>query len=377
MAVDVFDKRTDLVKLLEQASCAAPDPILPKEAIVYGAGTFGQQTARLLEANGITVKAIVDRNPKSGLDWECLQPDAVGKLASLDVMIGICNYQVDIATVNHDLKAQNFTGRIYSPVETYQLLEASKPQDHYWLATKPRYLENREKILSIFDLLADELSKQVYCSIWRYRLTGNPTCLPRPMSAQYFPSDIPSWRHPVRLIDCGAFTGDTIEDALRRSISLEAVAAFEPDPENYRKLVAYATANIEHLKPILLPCGVYDKACQLRFDPEAAASSHVSESGSIVIQCVSIDECLPGFAPTLIKMDVEGSELQALHGARSTIETHRPGLAISAYHKPADLWEVADLINSFDLGYKIFMRAHAEHCFETVTYGVPSTLHST
>ncbi len=43
---------------------------------------------------------------------------------------------------------------------------------------------------------------------------------------------------------------------------------------------------------------------------------------------------------TFIKMDIEGSEANALRGAEKIIRTYKPKLAISVYHKKDDLWTI-------------------------------------
>ena len=372
MPAEVAAHKMELAKLLDEASKVRAEPVLPKEMLVYGSGTFGQKIARLLESNGVKVMAMVDRVPKTGLDWQCLAPTELGSLVMLDVALGICNYAVDLAEVIKDLSKWGYTGKIYSPVQIYQLLSASQPPDYFWLSTTAGYIDGSEGILSSYDLLSDDLSRQVYASLWRYRLNGDPHCLPPPQPDQYFAADVPSWKTPIRMIDCGAFTGDTIQWAVEHSIELEAVAAFEPQAENYRQLTMYAKGNLSKLNPLLIPCGVLDRTRQVKFQPDemVLSSSHVSDEGTITIQCVSIDECLPGFAPNLIKMDTEGCERDALLGAKSTIEKYRPGLAITGYHKPADLWQLPALINNIEPNYKFYMRAHAEHCFETVIYAI-------
>jgi hypothetical protein len=85
-----------------------------------------------------------------------------------------------------------------------------------------------------------------------------------------------------------------------------------------------------------------------------------------------LDDALTGFKPNLIKMDVEGAEYAALLGARRTIEQNRPGLAICLYHSPAHLWQIPALIQSWDLGYRFFLRAHYYNGFDLVMYAVSS-----
>ncbi|MCK5615936.1 FkbM family methyltransferase, partial [Candidatus Pacearchaeota archaeon] len=46
----------------------------------------------------------------------------------------------------------------------------------------------------------------------------------------------------------------------------------------------------------------------------------------------------------LIKMDIEGSEKEALKGARDTICKHNPVLVICTYHLPGDKKSVPELV---------------------------------
>jgi hypothetical protein len=69
-------------------------------------------------------------------------------------------------------------------------------------------------------------------------------------------------------------------------------------------------------------------------------------------------------------MDIEGAELEALKGARETIEKYHPGLAISVYHKPEDIWVIPQWINEIG-GYDFYLRPHAHSTFDTVCYAIP------
>jgi FkbM family methyltransferase len=69
-------------------------------------------------------------------------------------------------------------------------------------------------------------------------------------------------------------------------------------------------------------------------------------------------------------MDIEGGEREAILGARYTIRRFRPGLAISAYHLPADLWQLGLLISEIDENYQFYLRSHGYSSFDTVLYAV-------
>lgn len=85
---------------------------------------------------------------------------------------------------------------------------------------------------------------------------------------------------------------------------------------------------------------------------------------------MALDDCLSTFAPTLLKMDIEGAEYDAVQGARQMIRQHRPGLAVCVYHHPDDLWRIPLLIRSWDLGYRFYLRTHAFSGFDLVLYAV-------
>ena len=84
-----------------------------------------------------------------------------------------------------------------------------------------------------------------------------------------------------------------------------------------------------------------------------------------------IDEAVdPNNRVTFIKMDIEGSELEALKGAQQTIQRDRPKLAICIYHKPEDMTDIPLYIKSLVPEYRLYVRHHSNRCSETVLYAV-------
>lgn len=71
-----------------------------------------------------------------------------------------------------------------------------------------------------------------------------------------------------------------------------------------------------------------------------------------------------------IKMDIEGAEAAALRGAASIIGSCKPKLAISAYHKQEDLWELPMIIKELNPEYKIYFEHHLPIYWESCFYAV-------
>lgn len=120
----------------------------------------------------------------------------------------------------------------------------------------------------------------------------------------------------------------------------------------------------------LLPCAVDSKTTQMKFNMGMQGGSNLDQDGSEMVQCVSMDECIRDVNATMIKMDVEGAEYEALLGCKNIIFDKKPNLAISIYHKPDDLYEIPLLIKSWNLGYKFYLRMYCYSGVDAVMYAV-------
>jgi FkbM family methyltransferase len=69
-----------------------------------------------------------------------------------------------------------------------------------------------------------------------------------------------------------------------------------------------------------------------------------------------------------IKLDIEGSEMDALRGARETITRFRPQLAICLYHKNTDFSTIPKLLKEFVPEYELFLDQFTIMNWETVLF---------
>ena len=81
-------------------------------------------------------------------------------------------------------------------------------------------------------------------------------------------------------------------------------------------------------------------------------------SGDCEVDCVSLDSVLNDEPVTFVKMDIEGSELATLAGAKELIRKHAPILAISAYHQQGDLSNIPLFIEEINADYSFYLRPH-------------------
>jgi FkbM family methyltransferase len=119
------------------------------------------------------------------------------------------------------------------------------------------------------------------------------------------------------------------------------VISFEPNPSISLLANHLLENNASHKNYIILQQAVSDKAGLMEFSI-SSDDSPLMERASLVykesnhheirVLCHSLDEVLAGcIVPTVIKIDVEGAELQVLEGAKVLIAKHRPMLCIEVH----------------------------------------------
>jgi FkbM family methyltransferase len=353
--------------------------IIKKSVALYGAGTVGRDTLRVLTTAGVNVQFFLDQAafPNQKIEGiPVFRPDdtifSTRKKDETTVIVTVFNFSVNMPLLHDNILRQGWKHQI-TFLKFYQYFAAAMG-DRFWLTRLDYYRPHAANLQAVADLLSDEQSLLLFKAILKFRATGDYTVLPQPdLNNQYFPQDIPIWKTPLRFIDCGACNGDTFLHIKNLDLPLEAMAAFEPDRDNYKKLAVVLSQNDPKIANCSAwPCAVEADTTQFRFDGSRGAGSVISTSGEQVIQSVSLDQALPDFRPNLIKMDIEGSEYGALLGARETIKKYRPGLAISIYHKPNHLWQIPLLIRHLtEKGGSFFIRCHAFSGFDLVLYYIP------
>jgi FkbM family methyltransferase len=170
-------------------------------------------------------------------------------------------------------------------------------------------------------------------------------------------------------VHAGCYNGDTQKSYVNWfGETYTKMITFEPSAEQ----IAVCKEKLSGLRDIeIVQAGLSDHSGTVRFDLDIPGRSFISESGSVEIQVVPLDEYLRGQRVTFIALDIEGEELAALRGAERIIRTQKPKLAISAYHKPEDMWELPLLIKEYNPAYRLYLRHyHLLDMAETVLYAL-------
>ena len=336
--------------------------------VIYGAGETGKQVADLLVEKNQKVIAIFDRNPKNseyhGINIVKLDEwESPVNLADLLCIMSFHNHYIDPKPIYADLKQTGF-GKVWNMVEFSK--EWAFP-NKYWLSSSFSYQSRVAQLGHLLPLLADEHSKCILSDTWEYWRTGAMEYCPEPsLYDEYVPVDVPRYPQTVRLIDCGSSNGSTLTRLSKAGYHLDEVMAFEPDLTNFQKLLA----KTGDFNLIPLPLGLWSSEIQLSFSANSnnSLASGLDADGPKLIQCVSLDSIAINFNPNLIKFDIEGSELEVLHGAKKLIHKYEPNLCISVYHRPGDPLDILDLLVSWKLGYQFYLRCHEYNSYGLVLY---------
>ena len=347
--------------------------------VLFGCGTLGTRAIDLFREIGVNPLALSDSNPSR---WGTNLSE-IPVLSPSDAAEQFGTSAVFFVTIWNDFHWYSDT---LAKLTSLGCTSVSSYAPIFWrfgdrfmdlrLLNEPAHLlyEHLDEVFDAEDLWADGESLATYRSNIVWRAKGDPSHLPYPAPQNtYFPPDIFKLIPEEVFIDCGAFDGDTIR--LVRSLvgsNFKAIHSIEADSISMQKLRSYlSTLPAEMIEKIhTLDCAVGAERSVLRFNMSGNLTSKVEDVG-INVPCIPLDELFAEEPITLIKMDIEAAEYDALLGAKAIIKRDHPVLAICVYHTQSDIWRIPLLIRSIDPTYKLFLRSYDGDGLQTVVYAVP------
>ncbi len=237
--------------------------------------------------------------------------------------------------------------------------------------SKEMFFAHRQEILSTMELLEDEESKRDFAL---FILQKNIGFYNKPYSRlpQYFDRQYINTDAKTVFVDCGAYTGDTINNFVSFTDNqYKHIYAFEMDEANFNKL----QCNVgENDRVTCINKGVGANNLLMKADTGKMSASRISDSGESIIEIVALDSLFESEKVTFIKMDIEGFELDALKGAKGIIKRDMPDLAISLYHKFEDIYLIPQYIKELCENYKLYFKNYHNSASECVLYAVKSDI---
>jgi len=336
---------------------------------VYGAGHMGRlfvNEARL-HCPGIKINCFLDRNADEKpefLGFPVYKPDDASlkmdfrEKATIVLALYLREHEYDyLAGDLRKLGYKRFIDTFYLQFfYFYSALDQSKQSE---LEDRGLFAREIEDILKAFDLMADEHSQEVFFNaIYFHSVFDYRRSLPQQNMEDYVDVNVPFRNKYRSFVDCGAYTGDTLEQLVTRH-KVDFYFGFEPDRQNYAKLERRADALSEKIgQAVLLPLGVCNVNRFSRFASLGEMGSRLDDEGDEIVQTVRLDDVLKGYHDLTIKMDVEGAEIKALEGAKGIITETKPDLAICVYHRISDLWRIPNILKEWVPEYLFYLRSH-------------------
>jgi len=386
------DPRIDLRARIESLLAEGPAAALERERsafdksaapferslVLFGAGNIGRKTAAGLRKLGIEPVLFADNNPalwgKQVEGVTVVSPEEASRRHARDAAFVVTIWRGE--GQDHMKDRLGLLKRLgCQRVVTFGPLFWKYPDlflPHYAAAPAHQVHQHAGAVLSAAGLWQDEASRREYESQIRWRLFFDFDHLADPVTHPiYFPSDICPLTSDEIFVDCGAFDGDTLRSFLDRAPSgFRKIIAFEPDPGSFGKLSRFVSTLPRKNSIELHQAATGSINGPLRFTGGGLPSASVG-SGSLEVKGVKLDDALAGAPVTYIKMDIEGAELDAIAGARRTIQEHGPVLAVCSYHRQDHLWNIPNLIHSYNPDYCFFLRPHLLEVWDLVCYAIP------
>lgn len=252
-----------------------------------------------------------------------------------------------------------------------------KGTDATWLT------DSKAKIENALALLEDDKSREIFTKVFcnkiylshvqhEYRSFHD--------GGEYFENGLWSLSENECFLDGGAYIGDTIDDFIgKTNHKFEKIYSFEYEKENYdvlqRRVRESYSAEMNKIE--LYNVGIWDKEDKgyCAYFGESDGTQIVSDASVAqnAQQCHldALDHILGGNRISILKLDIEGAEINGLNGARNILAEQKPKLAICLYHRPEDLWEIPLLIHEINPAYKMIVKHHSMANFtDTVLYAV-------
>lgn len=338
-----------------------------KPVWIFGAGGFARSIAKILIKEGFQVYGFIVSDPK---EKTLLDLPIVGwKDASwenVQLAMGVFSHNVPYSKMLTEAHEHGFS-KVFMPWELYTQF-GDQLGWRYWLSPLNYITDHLKQIQNVYNLVEDEESRSCLLNALLFRVgLANERADYKSKEPHYFNKiSLTKFKgRAITLIDGGAYTGDTYQDAISAT-PIETAFLFEPDPKNFGKLTHNVGSNA-----LCYPMALADTYKTLTFASDVGPSSAVVKQGDIHITAGAIDELFPKRNIDFIKFDIEGCEADAIHGAEETIKRERPVLVMAGYHKPGDLWDLPLLLNSICENYKFYIRQHDYNSFESVIYAIP------
>lgn len=341
---------------------------------LYGAGTLGQRIGRALGQQFVFVD---DTPAKSGtvIDGHEVVPlvEFARRANGTDARIYVCIYQPgfvferkrrEVAAAHPTLECRPFT---------QLLLNEASGALPFLFFERPDVLAGKlERYEALRPLLADDPSRAALDGHLRLRQSGrfDEIVWTARRDVPFLLDRLPA---NVEYIDAGAFDGDTAEDFIEMTQGrFQRICLVEPDPNNATRAASRMAALGMTERVAIRQQAVAGERGWAGFNASGTVGSSLDPTAEHKVATVALSD-FESDNPLYFKLDIEGSEVAAIRASLDFIAERRVLLAVSVYHSPDDLLDVASMIQGLDAAYELFLRCHGDGGEDLMLYALPLT----
>ncbi len=266
-------------------------------------------------------------------------------------------YKDFIVVVSFGSSLPDVLKNIYKISENYETYAPDVPVSGDTLFTLDFYTKHFQDFERVYALLADQISRETYANVIRYKITGNIGFLREAQSPVACEKELLDFDRFSSFVDAGAYNGDTARKFISDCKNAAVIHAIEPDRKNFKKLSAYAETETA-AKVIPYNFGAWDKAETTEFAVGGNRNSAIGSQSFKRTETVALNtiDSLGITDADYIKYDVEGAEKEALYGSVNTIRASKPDLLVSLYHRSEDLFTLPSLVHALFPEYTLYLR---------------------
>lgn len=343
------------------------------EIYLYGAGHYLRFAVQFMRKYGIKIAAILDSN-RSG-EYQGIPIVRFADFLSEDKVAEpwfVISAPSVRESITRNLCRYFPRDHIFSfEMEFY--LDFIPDVDEY-----RQYLTKHWEELQKFSAsLSDDKSRETLKAVLKGRISGEADFFEAcAVPDQYYPKDIMCFSENEVMVELGANNGETLLEFLKTCPKYRSIYCFEPEVNCLAQLEKIRSAQARREAIHIVPKGAWDSSTVLEFFSEGGENgdAHIcverSSTPTYTIETATVDE-LVSEPITYLKMDIEGAELRALHGAERQIKQNKPKLAVCVYHRTQDILEIWDYLKKLVPEYHFYLRHHGKNTMaETVLYAI-------
>jgi len=329
------------------------------EKFIFNKRVFvlGRNNESLAVSKKLDIKGIVDDFCED--EFNGIKRFMSLQLKKNDVIINCSSSISPISSINHFKSIGINTILNYSELVT----EYDLPLQEFVSQTKFAFENQKEVFKQFRNDLFDYESLTTFDSVLNFRLSGDISKMFKysvNVKTQYL-EDFVDFNNKV-FLDIGGFDGDTTE-LFFNNTNISSSHIFEPSKINLQnaknRLKDFDSVTYHNF-------GLSNKSQSLRFSDGQGSSSKISNSGDL-IEFRSLDS-LNLSNVGILKIDVEGHDLQVLKGAYNTLIKHKPLIMVAIYHSGNDFIDIYKYLKTIGIYNKFYLRHYTEGWSETILF---------